>query len=67
MAVAIGGQTWYGTAAAGEFLTSEACLSELFGRVSERDRRSKNIEAILSTKVVRGISFPPKLMDVHVW
>jgi len=67
MTVAIGGQTWYGTAAAGEFLTSEACLSELFGRVSERDRRSTNIEAILSTKVVRGISFPPKLMDVHVW
>lgn len=67
MTVAIGGQTWYGTAAAGEFLTSEAGLSELFRNIPEQDRRSKNIEAILSTKVVRGISFPSKLMDVHVW
>jgi hypothetical protein len=67
MTVAIAGQTWYGTAAAGEFLTSEACLSELFGRIPEQDRRSKNIEAILSTKVVRDMSLPPKLMDVHVW
>jgi hypothetical protein len=60
------GITHYGTHAAGEFVTNKAYFSEALSH-APRDWYRKNIQVVLSTKVVSGTHGPPKVIAVHFW
>jgi hypothetical protein len=60
------GITHYGTHAAGEFITNPAYFSEALSH-APRDWYRKNIQVVLSTKVVSGTHGPPKVLAVHFW
>ena len=60
------GITQYGTHAAGEFVTNQAYFSEALSN-APRDWYRKNIQVVLSTKVVSGAHGPPKVLAVHFW
>src|SRR5215813_510584 len=60
------GITQYGTHAAGEFITNEAYFSEALSQ-APRGWYRKNIQVVLSTKVVSGAHGPPKVLAVHFW
>jgi hypothetical protein len=60
------GITHYGTHAAGEFVTNQAYFSEALSN-APRDWYRKNIQVVLSTKVVSGAHGPPKVLAVHFW
>jgi hypothetical protein len=60
------GITHYGTHAAGEFITNKAYFSEALSQ-APRDWYRKNIQVVLSTKVVSGTHGPPKVLAVHFW
>jgi hypothetical protein len=60
------GITHYGTHAAGEFLTNQAYFSEAV-RHAPRDWYRKNMQVVLSTKVISGANGPPKVLAVHFW
>jgi hypothetical protein len=60
------GITHYGTHAAGEFITNQAYFSEALSN-APRDWYRKNIQVVLSTKVVSGAHGPPKVLAVHFW
>jgi hypothetical protein len=62
--VIAGGIRDCGTIAAGEFLTSTAYLSELERRAP---KHWTNVEAVLSTKVLRGTPGPPQLVAAYFW
>jgi hypothetical protein len=59
------GITKYGTLAAGEFLTGSR-LEELT-RHAPRDWKRKNLQVVLSTKVVKGSPGPPHIVATHFW
>lgn len=60
------GITHYGTHAAGEFLTNQGYFAEaLNGAPADWER--KNMQVILSTKVMSGTHGPPKVQAVHFW
>ena len=60
------GITQYGTHAAGEFITNPAYFSEALSQ-APRGWYRKNIQVVLSTKVVSGAHGPPKVLAVHFW
>jgi hypothetical protein len=60
------GITQYGTHAAGEFIANQAYFSEALSQ-APRDWYRKNIQVVLSTKVVSGAHGPPKVLAVHFW
>jgi hypothetical protein len=60
------GITHYGTHAAGEFLANQAYFSEAV-RHAPRDWYHKNMQVVLSTKVISGANGPPKVLAVHFW
>jgi hypothetical protein len=60
------GITQYGTHAAGEFIANQAYFSEALSH-APRDWYRKNIQVVLSTKVVSGTHGPPKVLAVHFW
>jgi hypothetical protein len=60
------GITQYGTHAAGEFITNQAYFSEALSQ-APRDWYRKNVQVVLSTKVVSGTHGPPKVLAVHFW
>lgn len=60
------GITQYGTHAAGEFIANQAYFSEALSH-APRDWYRKNIQVVLSTKVVSGAHGPPKVLAVHFW
>jgi hypothetical protein len=64
--VSAAGITHYGTHAAGEFITNKAYFSEALSQ-APRDWYRKNIQVVLSTKVVSGTHGPPKVLAVHFW
>lgn len=64
--VIAGGHTAYGTAAAGEFVTNTAFL-ELATAGDTEDWGSSNLELVIATSVVRGVSGPPRINAAHVW
>ncbi|HKQ74523.1 MAG TPA: hypothetical protein VJ810_12600 [Blastocatellia bacterium] len=64
--VIVAGITYYGTHAAGEFLTNEAYFSEALNQ-APRDWYRKNMQVVLSTKVISGAHGPPKVLAVHFW
>jgi hypothetical protein len=60
------GITQYGTHAAGEFIANQTYFSEALSQ-APRDWYRKNIQVVLSTKVVSGTHGPPKVLAVHFW
>jgi len=66
MVVLAGGLTGYGTIAAGEFLSNPAYLEAVTAKAPAKWAR-KNIEVLISTKVIHGQSGPPKAVIAHFW
>jgi hypothetical protein len=60
------GITHYGTHAAGEFITNQSYFSEALSQAPS-DWYRKNVQVVLSTKVVSGTHGPPKVLAVHFW
>jgi hypothetical protein len=55
-----------GTVAAGEFLVDPKRMDEMLNLVP-RDWKRKNLEIVLETQVIQGLSGPPRISAVHVW
>jgi hypothetical protein len=55
-----------GTVAAGEFLTQPGEMDAIKARLP-KDWDQKNMEIILSTEVIDGISSPPKVVATYFW
>ena len=66
MVVMAGGLTGYGTMAAGEFLSSPAYMDKIAASAPAKWAR-KNVELLISTKVINGKSGPPKTVIAHFW
>lgn len=64
--VTLAGITGFGTQAAGEFLTNEAYLAEAL-KQAPRDWQTKNMQVVLSTRVMSGTPGPPQVLAVHFW
>jgi hypothetical protein len=60
------GITHYGTSAAAEFLTNPAYFEEAV-KNAPSDWSSKNMQVVLSAKVMSGTAGPPRVMAVHFW
>ncbi len=64
--VTVAGASGYGTYAAGEFLANEEYFkAALHGAPSDWYR--KNMQVVLSVKVISGIPGPPKVLATHFW
>jgi hypothetical protein len=66
MVVLAGGLTGYGTMAAGEFLSNPAYMEAIAAR-APANWAHKNIQVIISTKVINGESGPPEALIAHFW
>jgi hypothetical protein len=66
MVVLAGGLTGYGTVAAGEFLSNPAYMETITAHAPDRWAR-KNVEVLISTRVINGKSGPPKVVIAHFW
>jgi hypothetical protein len=66
MVVVVAGITHYGTQAAGEVLTNPVYFAEVVKR-APRDWSRKNMQIVLSAKVMTGTEGPPQVMAVHFW
>jgi hypothetical protein len=55
-----------GTVAAGEFLTQPGEMDAIKAR-APRDWDQKNMEIVLSTEIIDGISSPPKVVATYFW
>ena len=66
MVVIAAGLTGYGTIAAGEFLSNPAYL-EAVSKAAPRNWSSKNMQILISTKVINGNSGPPNVVDQYFW
>jgi hypothetical protein len=66
MVVLAGGLTGYGTVAAGEFLSNPAYMETIAADAPGRWAR-KNVEVLISTRVIDGKSGPPKAVIAHFW
>jgi hypothetical protein len=64
--IAAAGLRHFGTLAAGDFLVNEAYLREAL-RDAPRGWERKNIQIILSTKIVGGTAGPPQVVATHFW
>jgi hypothetical protein len=64
--VIAGGHTAYGTAAAGELVTNGAYL-ESFMAGETQDWGSSNLQLVIATSVVRGVSGPPRISATYIW
>ena len=63
--VAAGVHPW-GTAAAGDFLTVPDRLKRLEA-LAPKTWKSKNIEVVLSTDIIKGVAGPPNIVATHFW
>jgi hypothetical protein len=66
MVVAAGGLSGYGTQAASEFLTDPAYIEKLTA-VAPRDWERKNMQVVISTRVINGNSGPPEIVTAVFW
>jgi hypothetical protein len=64
--VSIAGGSGYGTVAAGEFVTNPAYFSEAM-RPAPHDWYRKNMQVVLSVKVMHGNAGPPQVLALHFW
>jgi len=60
------GITQFGTVAAGEFLSNPTYFDEAL-KTAPRDWYRKNMQVVLSVKVMSGTAGPPKVVAVHFW
>ena len=60
------GITYYGTFAAAEFLTNPAYFAEAVKKAPS-DWSMKNMQVVLSVKVMSGTAGPPRVMAVQFW
>jgi hypothetical protein len=63
--VTAAGITPFGTAAAGEFLTSPDDLERALGHVS--DWSSRSLQIVLETQVIGGAAGAPHVVATHIW
>jgi hypothetical protein len=66
MVVVAAGVLQYGTIAAGEFLTNSKYLDDL-ARQAPSNWQRKNMQVVISTKVINGHSGPPSILTTHYW
>jgi hypothetical protein len=66
MVVLAGGLTGYATMAAGEFLSDPAYM-EAIAAHAPPNWAHKNVQVVISTKVINGKSGPPKALIAHFW
>lgn len=66
MVVLAGGLTGYGTMAASEFLSNPAYMETIAASAPDKWAH-KNVEILISTKVIHGKSGPPKAVIAHFW
>jgi hypothetical protein len=66
MVVLAGGLTGYGTIAAGEFLTNSSYVDTITGN-APRNWEHKNVQIVISTRVIQGKSGPPRVLLTHFW
>ncbi len=66
MVVIAAGLTGYGTIAAGEFLSNPSYL-EALSRTAPKNWASKNMQILISAKVINGNSGPPNVVDQYFW
>jgi len=64
--VVAGGLMGYGTIAAGEFLTDPSYLASAVKQAPANWER-KNMQFLIATKVINGISGPPRLVEQYFW
>ncbi|MGE5645670.1 MAG: hypothetical protein ACM336_07755 [Acidobacteriota bacterium] len=64
--VTAAGVTQFGTSAAGEFVTNPAYLQEALGQAPSGWEK-RNLQVVLSTRVVENIAGPPRVLAVHFW
>jgi hypothetical protein len=64
--IAAAGITQYGTRAAGEFLTSAQLMKTLAAN-APRDWQKKNLQVLLSTKVIEDMPGPPTIVKTYFW
>jgi len=60
------GMTHYGTTAAAEFITNPAYFSQAL-KNAPSDWARKNMQVVLSAKVLSGTPGPPKVLAAHFW
>jgi hypothetical protein len=65
LVVTAAGITPFGTAAAGEFLTSPDDLERALGHVSDWSNRS--LQMVLETQVIGGAAGAPRVVATHIW
>jgi hypothetical protein len=66
MVVIAAGLRSYGTGAAGEFLTNPAYLGAI-AKDAPKDWEHKNVQVVVSTKVINGNSGPPRVLAINFW
>ena len=64
--VSVAGASGYGTYAAGEFLTNEDYFAAAL-HDAPPDWYRKNMQVVLSVKVISGTPGPPKVLATHFW
>jgi hypothetical protein len=64
--VSVAGASGYGTYAAGEFLANEEYFKAAL-RDAPRDWYRKNMQVVLSVKVISGTPGPPKVLATYFW
>lgn len=64
--VSVAGASGYGTYAAGEFLTNEDYFAAAL-HDAPRDWYRKNMQVVLSVKVISGTPGPPKVLATYFW
>lgn len=64
--MSVGGITHLGTRAGGEFLLSEEKLNEAL-RGAPAGWEKKNLQIVVSTKVIGASASPPQFLALHVW
>jgi hypothetical protein len=65
LVVTAAGITPFGTAAAGEFLTTPDELERSLGHVSDWSNRS--LQIVLETQVIGGAAGAPRVVAIHIW
>ncbi len=65
LVVSVGGITPFGTAAAGEFLTSPEHVDRAL--VDVRDWSNRSLQIVLETQVIDGAAGAPRVLATHVW
>jgi hypothetical protein len=65
-AVVVGGICSWGTLAAGELVSKPEQFAKVDG-AAPAHWESKNLQVVIATDVIRGVSGPPKVLAVHAW